>query len=48
MKKESERATRPSQRPRRAKWSRPRLMAIHTADTEGGMNAGADGGGMSS
>jgi hypothetical protein len=43
MKKESERATRPSQRPRRAEWNRPRLSTIRTADTETGARGAADG-----
>jgi len=43
MKKEREQATRSSQRPRRAGWTRPRLSTIRTADTETGPRGAADG-----
>jgi hypothetical protein len=42
MNKESERPTGPSQEPRRANWTPPRLKVISTADTEGGANPGGD------
>lgn len=43
MNEESERASRPSQEPRRARWTRPRLRLIRIADTEDGPYVGLDG-----